>query len=124
MPAFLYEAWDEELLDRLRSRKQLFDLFQELLLRANGDAERALRYMKQLQRDGRLGDVDLDGFRQALLDKGMISEAQGFLTLTGKGERSLRQEALTRVFSNLKRGPAGEHRTPRAGEGGERLPET
>jgi Ca-activated chloride channel family protein len=125
MPAFRYEKWDEELLERLRNQRGLLDLFQELLLRANGDVERALRFMQQLKRAGRLGEVDLDAFRRSLLEKGVIEEGKkGFLTLTGKGERQLRREALTRVFSDLKRGPAGEHRTPRAGEGGERLPET
>jgi Ca-activated chloride channel family protein len=124
MPAFLYEQWDQELLARLRSHRDLLQLFQELLLRANGDVERALRYMAQLQRSGRLGDVDIEGFQRALREKGVIDDTQGFLTLTGRGERMLRQEALARVFSDLKRGPGGEHRTSRSGEGGERLPET
>ncbi|HEX7898289.1 MAG TPA: VWA domain-containing protein [Planctomycetota bacterium] len=124
MPAFLYEQWDEELLARLRSHRDLLQLFQELLLRANGDVERALRYMEQLRRSGRLGDADIEAFQRALREKGVIDDAKGFLTLTGKGERMLRQEALSRVFSDLKRGPGGEHRTSRSGDGGERLPET
>jgi Ca-activated chloride channel homolog len=124
MPAFLYEQWDVELLARLRSHHDLLQLFQELLLRANGDVERALRYMAQLQRAGRLGEADLEAFQRALREKGVIDDAKGLLALTGKGERMLRQEALARVFSDLKRGPGGEHRTSRSGDGGERLPET
>jgi Ca-activated chloride channel homolog len=124
MPAFLYEKWDEELLQKLRSQQSLLEIFQQLLLQANGDVDRALRYLQQLQRLGHLGDADLDAFRASLKAQGIVDDGKGFLTLTSKGERMLRQDALARIFSNLKRGPAGDHRTPRAGEGGERLPET
>lgn len=124
MTAFLYEKWDEDLLARLQTHQALMELFQQLLLQANGDVERTLRYLKQLQRAGRLGDADLDAFRRSLQEQGIIDDRKGFPTLTSKGERRLRQDALARIFSNLKQGPAGEHRTPRAGEGGDRLPET
>lgn len=124
MTAFRYEKLDEELFARLRARKSLEQIFHQLLLQANGDVERALRYLQQLQRLGHLGDADLEAFRASLKERGIIDDAKGFATLTSKGERGLRQEALTRIFANLKGGPAGEHRTPRAGEGGERLPET
>ena len=67
MPAFLYEQWDEELLARLRSHRDLLRLFQELLLRANGDVERTLRYMEQLRIEARLMAAELRIEREKLV---------------------------------------------------------
>jgi uncharacterized protein with von Willebrand factor type A (vWA) domain len=40
------------------------------------------------------------------------------------GERRIRQDSLNEIFSSLQAGGAGDHRTPTAGKGGERLSET
>src|SRR4029079_5725538 len=68
--------------------------------------------------------ADLAKFRASLQEKQIIDEAKGFATLTSKGERMIRQDALNAIFNNLKRGNVGEHRTPQSGDGGDRLPET
>jgi uncharacterized protein with von Willebrand factor type A (vWA) domain len=125
MVAFRYEKWDDELLRRLKEFASLMGVFQHLLLQANGDVERTLQYMKRLQEMGYLDKAaDLAKFRESLQEKQIIDESKGFPTLTSKGERMIRQDALNRIFSNLKRGNVGEHRTPQSGEGGDRLPET
>ncbi|HEY0510811.1 MAG TPA: VWA domain-containing protein, partial [Thermoanaerobaculia bacterium] len=103
----------------------LMAIFQHLLLQANGDVDRTLQYMKRLQEMGYLDKAaDLAKFRESLQEKQIIDESKGFPTLTSKGERMIRQDALNRIFNNLKRGNVGEHRTPQSGEGGDRLPET
>jgi len=126
MVAFRYEKWDEDLLRRMKEFASLMAVFQHLLLQANGDVERTLQYMKRLQEMGYLDrNADLAQFRASLAEKMIIDETKpGFATLTSKGERMIRQDALNRIFNNLKRGTLGEHRTPQAGEGGDRLPET
>src|SRR5438477_8727370 len=48
---------------------------------------------------------------------------QGF-QITPKGEKRIRQDSLNEIFSSLQAGAAGDHRTPVAGKGGERLSET
>ncbi len=125
MIAFRYEAFDAEFLRRIKELASLMALFQHLLLQANGDVERTLQYMKRLQQKGYLDPkADLERFRRSLEDEKIISQEHGFPTLTRKGEAMIRRDTLDRIFNNLRRGAFGEHRTPQAGEGGERLPET
>lgn len=125
MVAFRYEKWDEELLRRMKQFATLLALFQHLLLQANGDVERVFDHMKRLQEMGYLDpSADLARFRQSLFEQRVIDVEKGVPTLTKKGERMIRREALNEIFNHLKRGAAGDHRVPHAGEGGERLPET
>ena len=63
MVAFRYEKWDEDLLRLLREQAKLWDLFRKLLLRANGEVERALRWLENLKEQGYLDEsTDLEGF--------------------------------------------------------------
>ncbi len=125
MIGFRYEAWDEELARKLRSFASLLALFHHLLLQRNGDVEEALRMLKRLQELGYIDkDADLDEFARSLQDEKIVSLRDGVPKLTTKGERFIRREALNQIFTNLTKGAFGEHRTPYAGEGGERLPET
>src|SRR4029078_11814192 len=125
MVAFRYEKWDEDLLRRMKEFASLMAVFQHLLLQANGDVERTLQYMKRLQEMGYLDkSATLAKFRESLQEKHIIDESKGFPALTSKGERMIRQDALNRIFNNLKRGNVGEHRTPQSGDGRDRLPET
>ena len=125
MVAFRYEKWNEDLLRQMKEFASLMAVFQHLLLQANSDVKRTLQYMKRLQEMGYLDkSANLTKFRESLQEKQIIDESKGFPTLTSKGERMIRQDALNRIFNNLKRGNVGEHRTPQSGEGGDRLPET
>jgi uncharacterized protein with von Willebrand factor type A (vWA) domain len=125
MVAFRYERLDPDLLRRTREFQDLLRLFQDLVLQAGGDAERALGWLKRLQELGHLpGRIDLQDFRDRLVQEGFVHAPAGFPVLTPKGERSIRQDALARVFGGLAKAGRGEHRIPRSGEGGERLPET
>jgi Ca-activated chloride channel family protein len=122
---FAYTAWDEALARQIAALKSLHHLFFQLLLRTQGDVEEAFRWLDYLQQQGHLPrDWDLDAFRKEMEQEGIVGEEQGRLTLTRRGQLVLRRESLELVFRDLKRGPAGEHRTPNPGVGGERLSET
>jgi Ca-activated chloride channel family protein len=122
---FRYSRLDPATEALLRLVGDLKRLFDELVLRTGGDAEEALRWMRELQRRGLLArDADLERFGGALERAGVVRIDRGRRTLTPRGTRDLRRGALDLLFRNLRGGPAGDHRTPAAGEGGERLPET
>ena len=130
---FRYVEWDPE---RHGAQKPLFDqlldLFQELLQHTAGGVEEALDWMEQL--DERYGltdghDMDLDDFIEELKQRGYLREEGeegegGSLQMTARAERALRQSALDAIFDQLKKGAPGDHDTPHAGGGEERLPET
>lgn len=120
-----YSEWDAALERFIRSMQSLRQLFYQLLLRTQGDVEEALNWMRELQRRGYIPeDWDLDEFLNQLERENLVSRAGGTPKLTRKGERSIRRESLELIFGGLKRGPAGDHRAPQSGRGGERLSET
>jgi Ca-activated chloride channel family protein len=122
---FVYSGLDPDLRALLRAVEDLKRLFDDLVLRTGGNVEEALRWMKELQRRGYIGkDVDLERFAGTLEKAGVIRVDRDRRNLAPKGLRDLRRGALDLMFRNLRGGPLGEHRTPSAGEGGERLPET
>ena len=110
-------------LTQLQDLRRLFD---HLLIATDGDVEEALRHMEDL--NGQYGFFDegmtAQDFRDRLLEDGDVSQAlDGSLELTRKGERGIRSSALDRIFSNMKSGRPGDHRTPSAGSGGDGLSE-
>jgi uncharacterized protein with von Willebrand factor type A (vWA) domain len=122
---FSYSEWDEALSRFIRSLEGMNRLFYQLLLRADGDVEQALEWMRYLQERGHLPpDWDLDAFEAQLRREGVVQAGEQGLQLTGKGRRTLRRESLELIFGNLAKGGPGQHATPHAGQGGERLPET
>jgi len=107
--------------------KALLDLFNNLLLQANGDVDQALEALEQLgEQYGFFDDkFDLEAFKDLLKANDSIKQvAPGEHRLTGKGERSIRQDALREIFGQLRKSGDGDHRTPVAGVGVDRLPET
>jgi uncharacterized protein with von Willebrand factor type A (vWA) domain len=128
---FQYTEWDPA---RHGSQKplfeQLFDLFQKLLQHTAGDAEEALDWLEQLDDEYGLTDgheQDLDDFIEELKKRGYLqddADGSGGVQITKKTERSLRKSALDEIFSDLRKDGRGNHRTPFAGQGNERLPET
>lgn len=123
-----YAAWTEEMTRRM-TMKSLTKLFNHLLTQSSGDVEKALTWMEYLGK--RYGFFDenftADDFRRRLEEEQIVrpDTRSGRLSLTDKGERGIRQDAFEEMFSTLRRDSVGgEHRTPYAGEGGERLPET
>ncbi len=109
--------------------ENLLDIFQQLLNIAAGDANEALDWMNELDRryDLTPGDYGMGDFIEDLRKKGYLEDDQnklGEVRITSKTERGLRQKALEDIFGKLKRGGLGRHKTPFAGQGDEKLPET
>ena len=122
---FRYGAWkggpDPEFL------KALFNLYNQLLLQTNGDVDRALDALEEIGEQYGFfdGKFDLEAFKKWLKENDAISEVKpGEHKLTSKGERAIRQDALTEIFGQLRKSAGGDHRVPQAGMGVDRLPET
>ena len=123
---FDYTKWqgpkpgDEEFI------KQLMDIYRNLLLQTGGDADEALRWMEHFGREyGFFGDhLSLEDFKKLLEESGEARRTLEGFQVTPKGEKRIRQDSLNEIFSTLRAGGAGDHRTPVAGAGGERLSET
>jgi len=110
--------------DRLRLLERLFAF---LLVREDGDAERALELLRRLGEQHDLFDDELsfEDVKKHLERKKIIAATPDGMSLTPKGERFIRTESLNRIFGGLKMSTAGgQHRTSYAGAGQERLAET
>ena len=124
---FLYSELDPRLLELKERIKLLLRIFQELLLRSNGDVEQALEWLEILGERHHLFDArfGLAEFKELLEKNRTVARgSDGGLELTKKGERGLRLSSLEAIFSNLQRDAVGDHRVPATGIGHERLPET
>ena len=101
-------------------------LFAVLLVQEDGDVERALEILKAIGERHGLFDEEFtfDDFRRGILREKLAGETAQGLRLTPRGERFVRSSALEQIFSGLKSGELGAHRTPRSGVGSERLAET
>jgi Ca-activated chloride channel family protein len=122
---FIYSRWDDELYAKLKQLSDLMAIYNYLLLRMNGDVEETLRLMRRLQEQGILDpDYDLDDFEEALKNSDMIKQGKAGLSLTGKGERSLRKDAFDAIFNKMRASGKGDHRLPlEGGSSEEPLPE-
>jgi uncharacterized protein with von Willebrand factor type A (vWA) domain len=122
---FRYSEFDAELFRRLLAQRGLIELFNQLLLRTNGDVEEALRWMELLRDRGILpADFDAEELRELLAREGLIRETPEGVGLTPKGEKRIRQESLGLIFTALARGAEGDHPTAHEGGDGEPMAET
>ncbi len=121
-----YSYLDPDLLRALLAGLDLLRLFQHLLLAAGGDAEEAMEWMRQLQREGILDpDLDLEAFFASLEEQRLLGrDGEGRPILSTAGERQLRRSAFEEIFAGLRKGAPGYHPAPASGEGIEPLPET
>ena len=118
-----WKAGSRRLFDRLKLLKRIFAY---LLIREDGDVDRALEILRELAERHGLFDDDFtfeDLKRHLLSEKLVARTPQGF-SLTPRGERFIRTQSLNQIFSGLKMGTGGEHRTPHSGPGTERMSET
>lgn len=125
---FRYLEWDDQKHGGQQSTfEQLLEMFRQLLYHTGGDAEEALSWLTQLDEQYGLTDdeMGMGDFIEELKERGYLQEdEQGVVQITARTERTLRQSSLEEIFSQLRKGGKGQHRTPFAGQGTERLPET
>ena len=123
---FDYSKWKGPRPGDLAFLKQLMDIYRNLLLQTGGDADEALRWMEHFGREyGFFSDeFSLEDLKKLLEESGEARRTPQGFEMTPKGECRIRQDSLNEIFSTLRAGGAGDHRTPAAGSGGERLSET
>jgi Ca-activated chloride channel homolog len=130
---FKYTEWDNRLNQNNSGSpfETLWDLFQELLTISGGDVSQALRWLNQIDEEYKITDQFEDGygigdFIEEMQKRGYIKfdEEQSIMVPTAKTDRSIRQKSLEEIFSQLRKGGEGGHKTPFTGKGLERQPET
>jgi len=104
----------------------LRDLLAQLWIRASGNMEQILEWLKEImERYPLLGEGK--GYEDMLaeLEKmGLIRQEGDKFVGTPAGSRSVRDSVYERLFQGLSRGLAGRHAAPTLGPGTERVPST
>jgi Ca-activated chloride channel family protein len=123
---FHYSKWQGPRPEDLQFIKQLMEIFRNLLLQTGGDADEALRWMEHFgEQYGFFNEkFGIGDFKKLLEKSGEVERTPRGFHVTPKGERRIRQDSLNEIFTALQAGGQGDHRTPVAGKGGERLSET
>ncbi|MCS6973590.1 MAG: VWA domain-containing protein [Cyclobacteriaceae bacterium] len=102
---------------------RLLSVFLKLLLITSGDANEALQWLTEADRQYKLttDQYGIGDFIEDLKRKGYISEdpQTGKFSVQPKTERSIRQSALEEIFGRLKKSRRGEHNTVHTGKGDE-----
>ncbi|MGE0433679.1 MAG: VWA domain-containing protein [Planctomycetota bacterium] len=137
-----YLEFDREEAMRRMSRRDLNKIWNQLLMMTGGDVDEALKILERIWRRHNLfdGEYTFEQFRDDLMQQGLIRRAAdgdgegegegdverpiGDFKLTSRGERAIRESALDQIFGSLRSAGDGDHRTPRAGTGGDALSET
>jgi Ca-activated chloride channel family protein len=103
--------------------QNLLDLFLQLLNFTSGDANEALEWLNQLDREYNLTNdqYGIGDFIEDLTREGYIEErtAEGEFDITGKTEQVIRKRSLEEIFGKLKKSDLGNHKTPHTGTGDE-----
>jgi Ca-activated chloride channel homolog len=130
---FRYLKWDERF-NRNKGKspfETLWDLFQELLTISGGDVAQALRWLTELDSEYGITDQFDDGFGigefiEEMKNRGYIEfdTNRTVLIPTDKTSRSIRKKSLDEIFSQLKKGGDGSHKSMHTGRGLERQTET
>ncbi len=103
---------------------KLLDIFKELITHTSGDADEALDWMRELDKEYNLttSEYTMDDFIEELIEKGYLKdpdEEDGQFKITAKTEQGIRQHALDQIFGNIRKSGLGNHRTQKTGKGDE-----
>lgn len=94
-------------------------VFMELLQYTAGDANEALDWMNQIDREHGLSNAayGMGDFIEDLKDKGYLSDNNqtGEFNITPKTEQTIRKSALEEIFGKLKKSGKGDHKTSHLG---------
>ena len=123
---FDYSRWQGPRPDDVEFLKQLMEIYRNLLLQTGGDADEALRWMERFgEQYGFFNEgFGIEDFKKMLERTGEVERTPQGFQVTPRGEKRIRRDSLNEIFTSLQAGGAGDHRTPQAGRGGERLSET
>ena len=103
---------------------ELLKLFMELLNYTAGDANEALSWMNELDKQHNIttDEYGMGDFIEDLKNKGYLSndDPKGGFNITAKTEQTIRQSALEEIFGKLKKSGKGNHNTPKSGSGEEK----
>nr|MBC7614340.1 VWA domain-containing protein [Pseudopedobacter sp.] len=103
---------------------ELLKLFLELLNYTAGDANEALSWMNELDKQHNItkDDYGMGDFIEDLKNKGYLSsdDPKGGFNITAKTEQTIRQSALEEIFGKLKKSGKGNHNAPQSGTGEEK----
>ena len=123
---FDYAQWRGPRPGDLDFLRQMMEIYRNLLLQTGGDVDEALRWMAHFgEQYGFFNETfGLDDFKQLLEESGEARRTEQGFEVTPQGEKRIRRDSLNEIFSALQAGGTGDHRTPDAGQGGERLSET
>jgi Ca-activated chloride channel family protein len=102
----------------------LLKLFLELLNYTAGDANEALAWLNELDKQHNLtkNDYGIGDFIDDLKSKGYLNQddPDGGFNITSKTEQTIRQSALEEIFGKLKKSGKGNHKTNYSGSGEEK----
>ncbi|MDO6758705.1 VWA domain-containing protein [Tamlana sp. 2_MG-2023] len=105
---------------------KLFEIFKELITHTSGDFDEAIDWLRELDVEYKLTtpEYTIDDFIEDLKKKGYIRDeikpdGKGGTAITAKTERAIRQQALDRIFGNIKRSGQGNHKSKTPGSGDE-----
>lgn len=103
--------------------EKLLNIFMQLLTYTNGDADEALSWLNELDRQYRLTNEQygMGDFIEDLKKNGYLDEnpVNGEFKITGKSEQTIRKKSLEEIFGKLKKNKPGQHLTKRNGLGDE-----
>lgn len=95
----------------------------QLLTYTNGDADEALSWLNELDRQYKLTNEQygMGDFIEDLKKNGYLDEnhVNGEFKITGKSEQTIRKKSLEEIFGKLKKNKSGQHLTRRNGQGDE-----
>src|SRR5512134_2915786 len=123
---FDYSRWQGPRPEDLQFIKQLMEIYRNLLLQTGGDVDEALLWIEHFgEQYGFFSkSFGIADFKKLLEQTGEAERTPEGFKVTPRGEKRIRQDSLNEIFSTLQAGGPGDHRTPMAGKGGERLSET
>ena len=101
----------------------LLNIFLQLVSITGGDAQEALSWLTNLDREYNItnGDYGIGNFIDDLKEKGYLTEknGEGKFEVTDKTGQQIRKSALEEIFGKLKKSGKGQHRTNISGIGDE-----
>lgn len=126
---YRFSKWDEHHASGQSTLEKMLKIFNQLLVYTNGDANQALQWMTEMDRQYGLGDdeIGMGEFIEWLKREGYLEDAaeRGEFHITGKTTKKIREDSLNEIFTTLrKQSMFGNHKIPRTGCSDERMPET